>query len=204
MQLRYTLFPFGSLEGSPSIALSEPGERWREVDVSSVLGRAWRQGYRSIWIEDAPWGEEEWDRQLHRCMSHVDLQQLEFVALRKVDERFWSPLDLLWVLDASSLLAEPTSVVALRGAIMQLRWRPIPIEIVICNPHPDNITEAILDEVSTQLAPKFGAYMYANDDEKGDEVDRRMRLAFPKVSTFWTMRRITRAHTEMQEESWEP
>lgn len=204
MQLRYTIFPHGSLEGTPTIALDEPGERWRELDVAQVLVRAWRKGYRSIWIAEAPWGEEDWDQQLHRCMAHESLQELEFISLRDASERYWSPLTLTWVHDASRLLAEPTSVSAIRGAIMQMRWRPTPAEIVILNPHPDNVTEAILDEIAEQLAPAYGCYLYAPDDEKGDEVDRRMRLAFPKVSTFWTSRRITRAHTEMQEESWEP
>lgn len=203
MQLKYSLFPYASLEGVPVIVVSETTDGWKSLDVASVLRQAWRPGYRGIVFgSDAPWGEDGWDQALHRAMSTPELAELEFVGVRKLGDAGWSRLRLSWVIDASSLLEAPTSAALIRTDILRVPYYPRPIEVIVRNPDPANISPPVLDEVHEQLRPEYGCYLYVEDDLKGDALDASMRLIYPKLGSFWTSRRITRAHA-MNDQSWE-
>jgi hypothetical protein len=128
---------------------------------------------------------------------------MEFIAVRPLGSPRWSPLQMIWIFDASKLVAEPTNAMEIRGEIMRLGHHPRPAEVIIRNPDPLNIVPSVLDELHEQLHVQYGCYLYIDDTAKGDESEAAMRLAFPQLGSFWTCRRITRSH-EMNNQSWEP
>lgn len=204
MQLKYSLFPYASLEGVPTIFVSETTDGWRTLDLAQLLRQAWRPGFRVIAFgSEAPWGEDGWDQQIHRVMATPELGDLEFVAIRNLGEPKWSMLRMTQILDVSSLLAKPSSPALIRTDVLHLPYHPRPTEVIVRNPAKENITPPVLDEIHEQIRPEYGCYLYVDDDDKGDEKDAMMRLVYPKLGSFWTSRRITRAHA-MNDQSWEP
>ena len=200
MQIAYGIYPYCSLEGPPPVRV-KPGEDWETSDLASVLEGAMRPGYRTVWIEDAPWGEKDWDTQVHRALARVS--EPEYAIIRPVGERGWSRLSLAWTFDATGLLTTPVDRGELRARVLSLPPAPRPTEIFVRNPHIDNIANGVLDELADLLNPAFGATLYLDDTEEKDEAEGRMRLVFPRLTSFWTVRRLTRLHN-LNEQSWEP
>jgi hypothetical protein len=136
-------------------------------------------------VGDVPWGAQPLDRAL--LMLAADARSADMVEVwqcRRVSEQRWAASPLWWVHDASELFAHARSISSVIESISLLPFVPPPAELVVVNPHPTQISAALLDEVSTRLDPGV-SWLYVEHGSKEAIVAER---EVAKANTPWGVR----------------
>src|SRR5690606_20446401 len=143
------LFPVGQLDGAAALTLDVFEASGDEI--ADEISRVRPKGVQVVWIRQAPWGQQEFDRSLHRAMSR---HQAVFTAMREVGARAWSQLDINWVLDLTNVLREEITAEELFEKLFDPECpRPEIYEAFSIRPHRKNVTDAVLSVLTEIGAP---------------------------------------------------
>lgn len=142
-----TLFPWGSREGLPCVAVDITGEGDLPTADALVAAtqHAARPGMSMLWIRAAPWGSYEFDKLVAEWT--YGLPTMHVVATADIKQTRWSNLQNIgWVLDVTGLVKDPTNarLLEIQTVERSTLWMPVVQEIVVTEIDPSNILHPIL------------------------------------------------------------
>jgi len=140
-----TLFPWGAREGLPCVALDITGEGDLPTmnELMDALGPVTRPGTTMLWLRDVPWGSHAFDKRIHELT--YSLSHMAVVATADTKRTAWTNLqNVQWVLDATALVAEPTTSAELQAAT------------VVTRIHPSNLLHPILSALAKMWCCEVG------------------------------------------------
>lgn len=181
-----TTVPYGELEGLPCIKVVVPTHTSVNYLIE-LLTRSWKPGTRVLWIDDASWGELDFDDCVVRLLSDPVSEGVELWSYRGVEEPTWSTAPIWNVVDCSDLFSKPQTRQSLVDDIQHIPYIPRPTELVVTDPHIESCLPSLLDTVSTHLDPEAGSYIYLNADYNDEYYDQVLSSA-SNASTRWGIR----------------
>jgi len=138
--------PWGLAAGTPALCLDfvhplpSPDEAFRHIRAA-VQGRP---GMSVAWIRSAPWADEDF-------ASVIDVGLAEFptiFAAQPIRAPSWGFRDVTWFVDCSALLEKPTTPEEITAAVGALPGFPAAAELLVADPHVENILPGLLDVVA--------------------------------------------------------
>lgn len=172
-------FPAGEFEGTPVLRINVEDPSIGFPELHSVMSTALRPGHQALWFDQVPWGAPTWDTTVRNIQATGRFSDMPCLTIVPIAGQRWGGAEILWIADASALLADPVEVDDLRAKIQALGYYPELAEIVIRNPARQNLIPGLLDEVHANLRPQGLGWVYCSRADAG--------LAFGAVSRAMTL-----------------
>jgi hypothetical protein len=180
------VIPTGELEGSPAIRLVAPAQTEANYLLRQFTTK-WRAGTRVLWVDDADWGSSRFDDCVSYLLSDPRMEELIVWADRGVYEEAWCTTPIWNCVNASPLFATPKTIQELLNELVQAPFIPQPAELIVHDPHRNNLLPSLLDEVATRLDPINGGWIYADRDAPKDYIETALG-ACAAASSRWGVR----------------
>lgn len=185
MQIEIERFPYGMAEGAPCMAI-RANVGVKPDQLAALVHHNMRDGLQVLWIQEAPWGDQDWDQALHRTLADPRLQQVGIAAIRSLEAERWSNIEINWTGDISAMLAEPVTAQAVKEVLLRIQYHPRLTELLLVRPALANIRPAYLDDIYTSLDPVQAGFIYA---PPGDTAYLETALvALTRCATPWALR----------------
>lgn len=185
MQTEIDRFPYGEIEGAPVMAIRSNSKPTPDA-LALEVARNRRPGLAAVWLKSAQWGTPEWDRALLNLIADPSRGRMHVVAMRDIEADDWSSLDIYWLGDLSTFLAERVLARDISERLGRLKYFPVLQELIVRRPPVANLSPAILDEVFSHLDPRGTATIYAPPDDS--EYMECALNAITRCATPWMLR----------------
>lgn len=187
-----TTQPYGLGAGEPVFELVINGvprlyEAQVRVRQTLALLAGGAPGVTGVWISEGPWGSEGLDEAVFQITSDMRSVRATIPAAPAPT----SGLTLGWIADASVLVSEKRSATDLSQALTRQLVVPLCTDLVVLDPHEDNVTPAHLDALMTfasiggvQVAGYLGVPRRAPSPDQYDLFETGMYAA-AKATGSW-------------------
>lgn len=154
-------FRDGEFQGVPAlrVCVNEPVSI--EELGSAILG-GFTPGHQVVWIDRAPWGQE-FDALINTLSSTGRFIEIPWLAVRPLQGP-WGNAEMMWIGDATAVLAESVSIDSMRETIQTLPFYPDLCEIIVRQPHPKNLVGGLLDELHANIRPQGLGWLYVSPE----------------------------------------